>query len=206
MQLLLRQIRNLHPLLPEGNAFRRHGQQFVFRPVDDPSAAICYGRLDIAHAHTVHRRHVVVIQQPRLDILLRIHGKRVVHARRVIIQLFDPDGIALDRQLRLFQILSEIRDRHIAAGQLCRPRFRIRRRKVRRLDDKRLQSRVARKHRLLLRLGKTVRVDGLRDLRQRRPCRPVGKIQLLRHPAQIPPHTLQLLLRRLPRNGRICKR
>ena len=135
MQLLLRQVRDLHPLLPEGNAFRRHGQQFVFRPVDDPSAAVCYGRLDIAHAHTVHRRHVVVIQQPRLDILLRIHGKRVVHARRVIIQLFDPDGIALDRQLRLFQIRPEVRRRDIIPRKLRRPDLRIRRRKIRRLDD-----------------------------------------------------------------------
>ena len=119
MQLLARQVCDLHPLLPEGNAFRRHGQQFVFRPVDDPSAAVCYGRLDIAHAHAIHRRHVVVVEQPRLDVLLRIHGKRIVHACRVIIQLFNSDGVSLDRQLRLLKILSKIRDCHIAAGQLC---------------------------------------------------------------------------------------
>ena len=118
MQLLLRQIRDLHPLLPEGNTLWRHGQQLVFRPVDDPSAAVRHGRLDVAHTYAVHRRHVVEVQQPRLDVLLRIHGKRVVHARRIVIQLPDADGIALDRQLRLFQIRPEVRRRDIIPRKL----------------------------------------------------------------------------------------
>ena len=108
MQLLARQVRDLQPLLPEGNAFRRHGQQFVFRSVHNLSAAVRHGRFNIAHAHAIHRRHVVVVEQPRLDVLLRIHGKRIVHACRVIIQLFNSDGVSLDRQLRLLKILSKI--------------------------------------------------------------------------------------------------
>ena len=119
MQLLARQVRDLQPLLPEGNAFRRHGQQFVFRSVHNLSAAVRHGRFNIAHAHAIHRHHVVVVEQPRLDVLLRVHRELIVDARRVVIQLFDADGVPLDRQLCLLEILAEVRDGHIAAGQLC---------------------------------------------------------------------------------------